>query len=175
MGVERRVSSVKKDWDVPDPPKRTTPEIRVTGATLADVAKELNKLPEWGQGGGSLRSDRIPAGNSEEVEVQLRGNLVYRMPIWTRYANASQAAKAEWDRMYAKLDIHEKRHVEIAIEEGDQLASDLLGEDIGNIAAMVTAANKRMAERQQELDEETANGSKPGVKYGDVSLDISIT
>jgi hypothetical protein len=32
-----------------------------------------------------------------------------------------------------------------------------------------------MATRQTELDTDTENGSKPGVTYGDVILDTSIT
>ncbi len=173
--IVRKVTRVKKDWDVKSPPMRTTPKIKVGGATLADVAKQLDKLAEWGEGGGALRTDRIPAGTSTSVEVQLRGNLVYRMPTWKEYAKRSAGVRAEWDKMIKKLGIHEKRHVEIAIEEGDRLAKDLVGKRIGKIAGMVTAANQRMAKRQQELDKQTLNGSKPKVKYGDVILDTSIT
>lgn len=175
MSTARRVSRVQEDWDVPNPPMRLTPEIRVRGATLADVARELDTLAEWGEGGGALRADRIPAGTTTDVEVQLRGNLVFRMPTWTGYSSGSPAVQAEWDRMIEKLDIHERRHVEIAIEEGDQLARDLIGENIRRVARMVTAANTRMAGRQRELDSNTLNGSKPGVQYGDVTLDVSIT
>ena len=99
--ASRIIAKVTKDWDPPN--SRTTPEIVVNGATLAAAARELNTLPEWGQAGGSLRTDAIPGGNSTNLTVNLHGNLVYRLPRWTGYARASTAAKAEWDRMFAKL------------------------------------------------------------------------
>jgi hypothetical protein len=172
MGGQRIVAKVVKDWDPPKP--RTTPEIVVGGKTLADAGRELDKLSEWGEGGGMLRTDSIPAGNSTDLTVKAHANLVHRLPRWTGYGAASTAAKAEWDRMVAKLKAHEDRHMEIAIEEADRLARDLVGVEIGDIADMVTEANRRMAKRQQELDTDTQNGSKPGVAFGDVTLDISI-
>jgi hypothetical protein len=77
--------------------------------------------------------------------------------------------------MLAKLTAHEDRHMAIAIEEGNALAGDLVGREISEIAGMVTAANRRMATRQTDLDTHTQNGSRPGVPYGDVTLDTSIT
>ena len=172
MGLTRRVTKVIKDWEPPTP--RTTPQITVSGATLADVAKQLNKMPEWGEGGGSLRADPIPAGTSPTVTVDLHANLVLRMPEWKEHSSASAAARKEWDRMFAKLKIHEERHVEIAIEESDKCAKALIGTDITKVASMVTNANRTMASRQRKLDKVTKHGSKAGVKFGDVFLDITI-
>jgi len=172
LAVTRIVKDVTNDWVPPSP--TTTPEIVVRGRTLAEVGNELNRLPEWGQGGGTLRADPAPAGTSPEVTVSLHANLVLRMPRWTRYAEASAAARAEWDQMIAKLRVHEERHVAIAIEEANSLASALIGVEISEIAGMVTDANQTMQARQDELDRDTENGSRPGVPYGDVSLDTSI-
>jgi|SRR5579863_490107 len=173
LDVSRIIAKVTKDWDPPNP--TTTPEIIARGATLERAARDLNALPEWGQGGGSLRAEAIPAGVSTNLTVTLHGNLVYRLPTWTGYDAASTAAKAEWDRMLGKLKAHEDRHLAIAIEEGDRLAQDLVGLEISKISGMVTAANRRMAGRQQELDRVTESATKAGVQYGDVSLDITIT
>lgn len=173
LGVSRIVAKVNNDWTPPNP--SNSPPIEVTSPTLEGVARELNRLPEWGQAGGMLRADEIPAGNTTDLTVTLRGNLVYRLPTWTRYSSASAAAKAEWDKMFAKLRVHEDRHLAIAIEEGDQLAADLIGKDIAKIPRRVTAANRRMKQRQDELDNDTDRGAKAGVLYGDVVLDISIT
>jgi Bacterial protein of unknown function (DUF922) len=172
--IQRSIAKVTKDWDPPNP--RTTPPIVVGGATLEKAADQLNKLAEWGEGGGSLRTERIPPGNSTNLTVKLHGNLVRRLPTWSGYAKASPAAKAEWDQMVRKLAAHEDRHVAIAIEEAEQLAKDLIGKEISDIAQMVTDANARMQARQDELDDpsHTDHGAKPGVPYGDVNLDITI-
>ncbi len=39
---------------------------------------------------------------------------------------------------------------------------------------MVTEANRRMAQRQQDMDDACDHGAKENVPYGDVILDISI-
>jgi hypothetical protein len=172
--TQRIIAKVTKDWDPPNP--RTTPPIVVGGATLEKAAEQLNKLAEWGEGGGSLRTDRIAAGNSTNLTVSMHANLVRRLPTWSGYARASAGAKAEWDQMVRKLAAHEDRHVAIAIEEAEQLAKDLIGKEISDIAQMVTDTNARMQARQDELDDpsHTDHGAKRGVQYGDVNLDITI-
>jgi hypothetical protein len=169
----RIIAKVDKDWDPPSP--TTTPEIIVHGATLARAGQELDQLPEWGQAGGSIRAEPIPVGTSTGLTVKLHAGLIYRLPQWTGYATASAAAKAEWDRMFVKLKAHEDRHLQNAIEEADQVAQELIGKDISQIARRVTAANRRMAQRQTKLDHDTNSGSRPGVPFGDVILDTSIT
>lgn len=173
LDTSRIIARVTKDWDPPNP--RTTPEIVVGGTTLAQAGRELDQMPEWGQAGGSLRAESIPAGNSTNLTVHLHANLLYRLPRWRGYATASAAAQAEWDKMFAKLKAHEDRHLAIAIEEGDRLAQDLVTHDISDIASMVTSANRRMQDRQNDLDNDTDHGAKAGVPYGDVILDTSIT
>lgn len=166
------VNEVVKDWDPPSP--TTTPEIVVRGRTLAQLEQRLNALPEWGRGGGMLRSDRLRNVRIPEVTIHLHANLVFILPRWEGYDAASSHAKAEWDRMVGKLLIHEQRHVDIAIEEADRLAAALIGGPMSRIATMVTRANATMAQRQQDLDRDTEHGSKSGVQYGDVILNTSI-
>src|ERR1700730_2510101 len=48
-----KIEDVRKDWD-PDSPKLTDP-IVVSGATIDQVLAALNRLPEWGKGGGVLK------------------------------------------------------------------------------------------------------------------------
>ena len=127
-----------------------------------------------GQGGGSLRCDRIPVGTSTNLTVKLHGNLQLRLPSWPNYVSASAAAKPEWDRMIGKLRAHEQWHMDIAIQHGDALAKELVGNDISVIAQRVTDRNRLMAADQQQLDTDTNHGSKAEVPYGDVFLDTSI-
>lgn len=170
---DRIVTKVTKDWDPVT--LETTPERVVNGKTIQDVADDLNTYDEWGQGGGGIpMGPTVPFGTSATVEIELKGKFIRILPEWRQYGTASTAAKAEWDRMLAKLKIHEDRHVEIALEECNKLATDLVGKEIGQIATMINASGRRIRQRQSQLDTDTKNGSKPGVKYGDVSLDITI-
>jgi cell division septum initiation protein DivIVA len=172
--LQRFVKKATKDWVPPSP--RTSPAIVVHGATLEKAADELNKLPEWGEGGGQLLTDEIKPGNTTQLTVHVHANLVRRLPTWSGYPKASAAAKAEWDQMVRKLAAHEDRHVAIAVEEANRLAQDLIGKEISDISQMVTDANTRMQQRQDELDDpsNTDHGAKPGVQFGDVSLDTTI-
>jgi hypothetical protein len=106
--------------------------------------------------------------------VNIHAGLVKRLPRWTKYAEASPAARAEWDQMFAKLAIHENRHVEIAVEEAEALARDLIGVEIGEIPNLVTTANQTLHTRQEQLDADSDHGARPGVPFGDVILDISV-
>jgi hypothetical protein len=172
--VQRIIAKVTKDWDPPNP--RTTPPITVTGATLEKAAEQLNKLNEWGEGGGFLRTEPVASGVSTNLTIKIHANLIRRLPTWSGYGKASAAAKAEWDQMVRKLGAHEDRHVAIAIEEAEQLAKDLIGKEISDIPQLVTDANARMQTRQDDLDDasNTDHGAKAGVQYGDVNLDITI-
>ncbi len=167
----RIIAKVDDDWHPPAP--NEDPTVSIEADNLADVAKLLPKR-EWGQGGGALRNDAIPVGTSTNLTVTLHGNLVRRLPEWTNSSSASAAARKEWDRMIAKLRAHEQRHMEIAIQHGDELAKELIGKDIDQLAKMVTARNALMAKDQKQLDDDTNSGMKPGVPYGDVFLDTSI-
>jgi len=166
--ITRTVVAVNKDWEPPG--VRTTPAIVVRGNTLERVARALSELPEWGDGGGMLRAERIPPGTSEEVTVTLHANLHKRLPRWVQYSGASEAVKAEWDRMMVNLERHEQHHVDIAIEEADNLATALIGVEVREIAETVTEANREMHDRQVEYDTDTNHGQNEGV-----TLDTSIT
>ncbi len=169
--VARIIAKVDDDWHPAAP--NEDPTVSIEADTLADVGKLLPK-GEWGQGGGSLRSDAIPVGTSTNLTVTLHGNLIRRLPEWTNASAASAPARREWERMLSKLKAHEQRHMDIAIDHGNELAKELIGKDIDQISKLVTARNALIAKDQKQLDDDTNNGSKPGVPYGDVFLDTSI-
>ena len=175
--TDRLVTKVDVDW-VPTPNPDTT-AIQVAGATLADLATNLAALPEAGKGGGKLRADPVATGVTAGVTVSLHGNLVNKVVDWTGYSSASTAAQAEWDRVLTNLKRHEKRHMEIAIEEGNVLAKLLIGHKIGStptIVDKVSNANTAMQKRQDDLDSpsESDHGHKKGHAFGDCNIDTSI-
>lgn len=170
--VDRIIAEVTTDWDPPNP--NTDPWITVSGETLADVEIALKANDEWGKGGGQLRSERISVGTSTDLSISLHGNLEMRVAVWKNYSKASAAAKKEWNRMIGKLTAHEQRHMDIAIEEFNKVATSLVGKDIGKISHAVTTTNAKVKKRQKKMDKETDHGEKKDVQYGDVSLNRSI-
>jgi hypothetical protein len=172
-----KVSRVDCDW-VPTPNPDTAP-IQVTAANLAELVTALQQLPEAGKGGGRLRADAPKTESSGAVSVKLHGNLVNKVVDWVGYNSASAAAKAHWDTVLTNLKRHEQRHMEIAIEVGNELAALLVGHEIGStpsIADKVTSANTRMQTLQNDLDSpgESDHGRKKGHAYGDCNIDTSI-
>jgi hypothetical protein len=167
-----KIEDVRKDWD-PESPKLTDP-IVVSGTTIDQVLAALIRLSEWGKGGGVLKL-QVPADFSSSHSVTLSANLVRRLPHWKEYDKARQSEKEAWTRMFRKLTDHEDRHVEIAVEEARKLADDLIGQTTTQATKSVRAANRRLEARQKKLDDETDHGAKPGVKYGDVIMDLSHT
>ncbi|MGB7989629.1 MAG: DUF922 domain-containing protein [Candidatus Methylophosphatis roskildensis] len=173
--ADRLITRVDRDW-VPTPKPKNDP-IKVTAANLADLAKALSQLPEAGEGGGRLRADAVAAGTSAEASVSLHGNLINRVVEWIGYSSASPAAQAHWDQVLANLKRHEQRHMEIAIEEGDALATLLVGHKVGSTPSVtdkVSTANDKMAARQKELDDDSDHGKRKGHPYGDCNIDTTI-
>lgn len=171
LDTPRIIASVDKDWDGLTP----TPDFdTVSGTTLADVGQALGKLDEWGQGGGRVWNDGFPVGTSTNLTAHLHAAIVFRILSWDDYSSASAAAKAEWDRMSAKLRAHEERHVAIFLDGANQLAKDLIGKDISVMPRMVRAAGARIQQAQNQLDTQTDHGRRKGVPFGDVFLDTSI-
>jgi hypothetical protein len=174
--ADQFVTKVTKDWD--PTPKPDTAAIKMGGATLADLVANLAQLQEAGKGGGGLRAD-APVVTSSDVTVALHGNLVNKVVDWTDFSTASAAAQAEFTRALGHLKKHEQRHMDIAVEEGNALATLLIGHKIGSkpsIADKVTAANTAMQKRQDDLDSpsESDHGRKAGHAFGDCNIDTSI-
>jgi len=158
--VDRKIANVSDDWH---PPSINSTDQEISAPTLAEVGRLLNTLPEWGRGGGRIRSDAIAAGSSPTVDVNLHANLEKTMPKWLDYSSASAAAKAEWDRMFAALEAHEQGHIDIAIKVADDLKSKLPGKSIDDLVPMINAANRQMKSLQDDFDTKTAHGQNTGV------------
>jgi hypothetical protein len=59
--TDRIIAQVNDDWHPPAPDTSAT--IVLQGRTLAEVSRELDRLDEWGQGGGSLLNGGVPRGD----------------------------------------------------------------------------------------------------------------
>lgn len=179
LGTEPTCGNVVTVWDVNA--RRTTPEIKGSGATLAALKANLNASQgdHWGEGGGELTIDEIKGTfkPGDKFTVTLRGEFINRIPEWTDRASASDAAKKEWDRFIAKLKAHEECHVTIARKAFEALAAEYPGTKITKVNELFLKRKKELKEAQKELDSagNTDHGRKSGVPCGDALLDASIT
>ena len=99
LGTTKKISKVTKDWS--DPPSVTptlTPE--VSGSSLKAVLVELQKLTEWGTGGGTLEGTGTggelqaePSDDGKSYTVALKGKFVLTLVKWKEYD--TMTARAE--------------------------------------------------------------------------------
>lgn len=179
LGTEPTCGNVVTVWDVNA--RRTTPEIKGSGATLAALKANLNASQgdHWGEGGGELTIDEIK-GNfkpGDKFTVTLRGEFINRVPEWTDRNSASDAAKKEWDRFIGKLKAHEECHVKIARKAFEALAAEYPGVKITKVNELFLKRKAELKQAQKDLDDvsNTDHGRKAGVPCGDALLDASIT
>lgn len=179
LGTEPTCGNVVTVWDVNA--RRTTPEIKGSGATLAALKANLNASQgnHWGEGGGELTIDEIQGKfkPGDKFTVTLRGEFINRIPEWTDRNSATDAAKNEWDRFIGKLKTHEECHVTIARKAFEALAAEYPGTKITKVNELFLKRKKELKEAQKALDDpgKTDHGRKAGVPCGDAELDASIT
>jgi predicted secreted Zn-dependent protease len=140
----------------------------VSGTTLAEVHSQLDPT-EWGR--CTYHYDYnydTTNGRTTRVDVTLR--LTIRLPRWEEgRADASDAARAEWDRMMGALRTHEDGHADIAREWAPTVRERLLGVQESNVASRYSQVRGQVQTRQDEYDDQTQHGQTQGV-----SLDLSV-
>lgn len=114
------------------------------------------------------------------------------VPNWTEYANASAAAKKEWDRFILKLTAHEEKHHAFAVEWANAVIEQLkdmkgIGwarerSKSGELSILVFSARDAKIQQEEKdtcdaknkkYDEETDHGRKKiGEEEGAVLRDI---
>lgn len=154
LDTTKKITKVTKDWS--DPPVVTptlTPE--VSGSSLAAVLVELQKLPEWGTGGGTLEGTgengqlQAESPDGTNFTVALHGNFILTLPKWKEYDTMTAEQKKAWDDMIALLTKHEREHVAIAYRGAEKLIKTLTGSD-PRLAAQKVADSKTATQNDQD-------------------------
>ena len=182
LDTTRKISKVTKDWS--DPPSVTptfTPE--VSGKTLKEALVELQKLSEWGTGGGNITGNgpdgeiqAEPSGDGKSYTMALKGNFFITLPKWKEYGKATDAQKKSWDAMIANLQAHEKEHVAIAYRGAEKMVKDLTGLDVMLAAQKIADAQTATQDKQDDFDSaaKTDHGKKDFGSFKEVVLDTSV-
>jgi predicted secreted Zn-dependent protease len=104
----------------------------------------------------------IKRGRCVVESIDVRVDLTYHFPRWTRQSQASAKLRRAWDQFYVELVRHEKQHGAIAKQgaaELERLLKRTSGtvafgcNDFGAFAAMrLEAAARRIEQRQRAFD-----------------------
>jgi hypothetical protein len=181
LGTNKKISKVTKDWS--DPPSVTptmTPE--VSGASLKAVLVELQKLTEWGSGGGNIKGAgqngeirAEPSDDGKSYTVELKGEFVFTLVKWKEYDTMTAPQKKAWDDMIALLTAHEKEHVAISYRGAQKLIKTLTGLDVTQAPQKVADANTAIQADQDDFDSatKTNHGANDWGTFKKVVLDTS--
>jgi hypothetical protein len=181
LGTNKKISKVTKDWK--DPPAVTptlTPE--VSGKSLKEVLVELQKLPEWGTGGGTLEGTGTngqlqadPSDDGKSYTVALKGKFILTLVKWKEYDTKTTEQKKAWDDMIVLLTAHEREHVAISYRGAEKLIKTLTGLDVTLATQKVADANTAIQADQDDFDStsKTDHGAKAWTTFKKVELDTS--
>jgi hypothetical protein len=181
LGTNKKISKVTKDWN--DPPVVTptlTPE--VSGNSLKEVLVELQKLTEWGSGGGTIKgtgtSGEIraePSDDGKSYTVALAGKFILTLVKWKEYDKMTAEQKKAWDDMIVLLKAHEAEHVAISHRGANKLVKTLTGLDVTLAPQKVAEANTAIQADQDDFDSatKTDHGKNDFLTFKKVVLDTT--
>jgi hypothetical protein len=181
LDTVKKISKVTKDWA--DPPAVTptlTPE--VSGSSLKAVLVELQKLSEWGTGGGNLKGNgpngemqAEPSDDGKSYTVAIKGDFFLTLVKWKEYDKMSTEQKKAWDDMIVLLTAHEREHVAIAYRNAEKLIKTLKGLDVTLAPQKVADANTAGQADQDDFDSaaKTDHGKNDFGAFKKVVLDTS--
>lgn len=179
MSDTRKITRVSKDWgDPPTPTLTNTPKIG--GATLKEALAELEKLSEWGTGGGNLSAPdggaiTLTTTDGKNYAAEIHGDFFMTLPEWTGYAKATKQQQQAWDTMIAKLRKHENEHVQIAYRNAQKLVRTLTNLPVDQAAQKIADAQQAGQDAQDDFDSaaKTDHGKNDFGGFPKVELDTS--
>ena len=172
-----KIIRVTRNWT--DPPSvRVGKTPKIGGATLKDALAELERLDEWGTGGGDL------TGPEGEIKLQpvdggyavdILGDFFMTLPEWEGYDKATPGQKEAWDAMIAKLRKHEQQHVTIAYNGAQKMIRTLTRLPVDQAAQKMQEVTDDTQSKQNEFDSaaKTNHGANAWGGFPKVELDTS--
>jgi len=179
MSNQRKITRVSKDWgDPPTPTLTNTPT--VGGATLKEALAELQRLTEWGTGGGNLSGKdggeiQLTTTDGKSYSAEIHGDFFITLPEWSGYGKATKAQQQAWDAMIAKLRKHEQEHVNIAYRGAQKLVQSLTNLPVEQAAQKIADAQQAGQDAQDDFDSsaKSDHGKNDFGGFPKVELDTS--
>ena len=159
-------SNVKLDFKISEP---KVTKYKVTGTTLKEVLKQLNKRDEWGtyDSTQNQKSDAKADGDGNVLSVTLSFSPEIELPEWSGYGKATKEQKKSWDNMMAKLTKHEKNHQDIqkgALEDFKKKLKSAKTLDKDTLKDMIKDFKEDTQKQQDSYDTSSGHGAKEGVE-----------
>jgi hypothetical protein len=179
LSDQRKITRVSKDWgDPPTPTVTNTPTIG--GTTLKEALAELQKLSEWGTGGGNLSAPgggeiQLTTKDGKSYTAEIHGEFFMTLPEWSGYAKATAAQQQAWDTMVGKLRKHEQEHVNIAYKNAQKLVQGLTNLPVEKAAQKIADVQQAGQDAQDDFDSvtKTDHGKNDFGGFPKVELDTS--
>lgn len=152
----------------------TLKRYEVSGSSSKELIASLEKNgPE--EGWGAIEPDWAVKyewtetdGEFKITSVTVSVAIVKTMPNWRGYSSASKCMKASWDAMYASLDRHEKKHIDLTKGVSERIKNAVSKLPAFNsqstMQKSVDSVTKKFVEEnnlvQSKFDQDTEHGSK---------------
>lgn len=172
-----KIIRVTRNWTDP-PAVRVDDTPKIAGTTLKAVLAQLERLDEWGTGGGDL------TGPEGEIKLQpadggytvdLLGDFFMTLPKWEGYDNATPDQKKSWDAMLVALRKHEQQHVTIAYNGAQKMIRTLTNLPVTQAAQKMQEVTQDTQSKQDDFDSaaKTNHGKNAWGGFPKVELDVS--
>ena len=175
---QKKITRVTRNWG--DPPTARSGTIPISGKTLKEALAELQKLPEWGTGGGNLSGAdggeiTLTTTDGKNYTADIKGDFFITLPDWSGYSSATPAQKQSWDNMVNALRQHEQEHVNIAYRNAQQLVKKLTNLPVDQAAQKVADSQQAGQDAQDDFDStaKTDHGRNQWGSFPKVELDVS--
>lgn len=172
-----KIIRVTRNWTDP-PTVRLEKKPKIGGTTLKEALAELERLDEWGTGGGDLSGPEgeiklQPADGGYTVDIL--GDFFMTLPEWEGYDKATPAQKEAWDAMIAKLRKHEQQHVTIAYNGAQKMIRTLTNLPVTQAAQKMQEVTDDTQSKQNDFDSaaKTNHGANAWGGFPKVELDTS--
>jgi hypothetical protein len=96
------------------------------------------------------------------VSATVKVPIIVLMPRWPGASKLSKAARAEWERAYAALKVHEQHHVDLAKQHLQHLHAKLIGTTDAEAGAIFTEAVEKLQKASDDYDAATHHGQTEG-------------
>jgi hypothetical protein len=105
---------------------------------------------------------RVVTHDGAVVSATVTVPIIVLMPRWPGVSKLSQAARAEWERAYAALEVHEQHHVDLAKEHLQDLHTKLIGRTEAEAGDIFTEAFEELRKASEDYDAVTDHGKSEG-------------